>query len=87
MPRSHSRRWKLTDAKAHLSMLVKRAARGEEIVIALRGVPCARLVPLDPAARRSLRLPGKGKGRFRIGPDFNDPLPPETLATFFGADT
>lgn len=86
MRRSRSKRWNLADAKAHLSKLVERAAGGEEIVIALRGVPRARLVPLDSSAQRSLRVPGKGKGRFRIGPDFNDPLPPEALSTFFGAD-
>jgi prevent-host-death family protein len=42
----------LAEAKAHLSMLVERAAAGEEIVIAKGGKPRARLVPLpDPPKR------------------------------------
>lgn len=80
------KRWNLAEAKARLSVLVQRASQGEEIVIALRGVPRARLVPIEATARRKLRVPGKGKGRFRIGADFNDPLPPEVLAAFLAAD-
>lgn len=34
----------VAEAKAHLSELVRRAARGEEIIIARNGVPQARLV-------------------------------------------
>lgn len=82
MPRSRRKRWNLADAKAQLSNLVERAANGEEIIIALRGVPRARLVPLDASEKRALRVPGKGKGRYRTGPDFDDPLPPEILAAF-----
>jgi prevent-host-death family protein len=84
VPRIRSKRWNLADAKAHLSELVERAARGEEIVIALRGTPRARLVPLDASARRALRTPGRGKGRFQIADDFNEPLPVEVLAAFLG---
>ena len=86
MPRSRPKRLNLADAKARLSELVERAASGEEITIALRGKPRARLVPLETGANRKLRVPGKGKGRFRIGADFNDPLPPEVLATFLEPD-
>lgn len=84
MKKTSATRWNLADAKARLSELVQRAARGEEIVIALRGVPRARLIALDTAATRKLRVPGKGKNRFQIGADFNDPLPPEVLAAFQG---
>ena len=35
------------DAKTHLSDLVKRAHKGEEIVIAVNGKPTARLVPIN----------------------------------------
>ncbi|HEX4600390.1 MAG TPA: type II toxin-antitoxin system prevent-host-death family antitoxin [Gemmatimonadales bacterium] len=82
MPRGRSKRWNLADAKAHLSELVERAARGEEIVIAFRGTPRARLVPLDASARRALRIPGQRLGRFQTGDDFNDPLPAEVLVAF-----
>ena len=39
----------ILDAKNQLSQLVKRAQAGEEIVIANRGLPVARLVPVSPA--------------------------------------
>lgn len=41
----------LTDAKAHLTDLVRRAEAGEEIVLTRRGVPVARLTPTAPAKR------------------------------------
>lgn len=60
--------------------LVERAARGEEVVVALYGRPVARLVPLGAEPRR----PGSLKGRIRIAPDFDAPLPPEIAAAFRG---
>ena len=68
-------------AKARLPELIERAANGEEIVLARAGRPRARLVPLDDD-RKALRIPGKGKGRLRLRPGFDDPLPPEVLASF-----
>jgi prevent-host-death family protein len=73
-------------AKAHLPELVERAARGEIIVLARAGKPMARLVPLDDE-RKALRVPGKGKGRFRMTADFDDPLPDDVLASFEGRGT
>jgi prevent-host-death family protein len=72
----------LYDAKTHLSDLVERAARGEEIVIAKAGQPKARLVAFARAPRP--RKPGAWKGRVRIGADFDAPLPEEWLKAFEG---
>ena len=72
----------LYQAKTHLSRLVDRAAAGEEIVIAKSGRPRARLVPLEDT--RALRVPGKGKGRWRVGRNFGAPLPAEVLDEFEG---
>jgi prevent-host-death family protein len=71
----------IAEAKAHLPELVERAARGEEIVLARAGKPRARLVPLgqDP---RTLRVPGKGRGRFRVKRGFDAPLPETVLRLF-----
>ncbi len=48
----------VTEAKAQLTELVRRAEAGEEIVLTRHGHPAARLVPvkkrLDRAARRAL---------------------------------
>lgn len=42
----------IAEAKAHLSALLERVEAGEEIVIARRGKPVARLIP-EPRANRS----------------------------------
>jgi prevent-host-death family protein len=60
-------------AKTHLSRLVDRAAKGEEIVIARAGKPVARLVACDTKPKR--RVPGQLKGRIEYGDDFDEPLP------------
>ena len=39
------------DAKTHLSSLLDRVARGEEVLITRRGVPVARLVPAEQVER------------------------------------
>lgn len=72
----------LYDAKTHLSELVEQAAQGREIIIAKSGKPKARLVPLAPKDTRHLRVPGKGKGKVWIAPDFDVPLPPDVQTLF-----
>jgi len=74
------------DAKARLPELIERAAKGEEIILARNGKPRARLVPL-PDDRRGLRVPGKGKGRFRVRRDFDAPLPRAILELFDGGSS
>jgi prevent-host-death family protein len=70
----------LYEAKTKLSELVERAARGEEIVIAKSGKPRALLVPLGDV--RPLRVPGKGRGQWRVKRSFDAPLPPHVLDDF-----
>ena len=72
----------VAEAKARLSELVQRAARGEEIIIARNGEPQARLVALLP---RQIRAPGKGAGKWTVSDDFNDPLPADVPTAFEGA--
>jgi len=55
-------------AKSSLSRLVERALRGEEVVIARNGEPLVKLVPIPK--ERKPRLPGRGKGKIWISPDF-----------------
>ena len=73
----------VAEAKTRLPELIERASRGEEIVLARNGKPRARLVPLSDESR-ALRVPGKGKGRFRMRRDFDAPLPEDVLASFEG---
>ena len=62
------------EAKTHLSKLLERVRRGEEITIAKGGVPCARLVPLEAP---QLRRPGLLHGR--VEDSFFDPLSEDEL--------
>jgi prevent-host-death family protein len=72
----------LYEAKTHLSALVDRAAAGEEIILMKSGTPMAMLVPLDDTRRK--RVPGQGRGLWRVAPDFDASLPPGALAEFEG---
>ena len=66
------------DAKTHLSRLLQRVERGEEIVIARAGRPVAKLV----AVTKAKRVLGTDRGLVRIAEDFDAPLPDEILADF-----
>jgi prevent-host-death family protein len=72
-------------AKTRLSSLIAEVEKGEEVVIARAGKPVARLVPIKKKPKmRADRRPGFLKGKIRIGPDFDDPLPEDILAAFRG---
>ena len=60
------------DAKSSLSRLVKRAAAGEEILIANHGKPIAMLTRIPPERRE---IPwGIFKGKMEMADDFDAPL-------------
>ena len=60
------------DAKSSLSKLVKRAAAGEDIVIANHGKPVAMLTRLPPKLRK---VPWDiFKGKIHMTDDFDEPL-------------
>ena len=71
----------VAEAKARLSELVRRAAEGEEIIIARNGEPQARLVAMPSKVDR---IPGAGAGKWKVGNDFNDPLPDALQRAFHG---
>jgi len=61
------------DAKSSLSRLVKRAAAGEDIVIASRGKPVAMITQLS---KTHAELPwNMFKGKIELAKDFDAPLP------------
>lgn len=64
-------------AKTHLSKLLARVEKGEEIVIARRSKPVARLVRVK--AQPPVRKFGAMKDRARVTAAFFEPLPPEEL--------
>ena len=66
--------YNVAEAKAKLSTLLKKAQRGEEVVIARDHKPIARIVPFEtkPAGPRK---PGSGKGKvLYVAPDAFKPL-------------
>jgi prevent-host-death family protein len=69
-------------AKTRFSRLLRRVAAGEEITIANRGVPVARLVPI-PAEQTTRKL-GVFRGQMTVPDDFDAPLPDDILDAFEG---
>src|SRR6266850_1889316 len=70
------------EAKIHFSRLLRRVAAGEEITIANRGVPVARLIPVT--AEETTRKLGLFRGQMTIPEDFDAPLPEDILDAFGG---
>ena len=68
-------------AKTRLSKLLAQVEAGEEVVIARRGEPVARLVPCKPRGKRQF---GAMKDRIVIDDSFFDPLPEEELKAWEG---
>ena len=67
-------------AKTHLSRLIARAEAGEEIIIARRGKPVVKLVPI---VQKPKRVFGALKGQFTIAPEFFEPMSEEELDLWY----
>lgn len=70
------------EAKTQLSRLLRRVAAGEEITIANRGVPVARLIPVR--GKKHKRKLGVYGDTIKIADDFDAPLPGDVLDAFEG---
>ena len=68
-------------AKTQLSQLLTLVEAGEEVVIARRGMPVARMVGCQPRIRRQ---PDVLKGKVVIPDGFFEPLPDEELDAWEG---
>ena len=75
-----TRVFNIHEAKTHLSRIVEEVAAGKEVVIAKAGKPMARLVPMKQAVTK--KHLGLLKGKFKIPPDFNRPLPEAVVRLF-----
>ena len=62
----------ISEAKARLSHLIKKALDGEDVIIAKNHEPLVKLMPVRWAAQR--RYPGSAKGRVKVARDFGAPL-------------
>ncbi len=68
-------------AKTELSRLLARVEAGEDVVIARRGEPVARLVACKARIKRQ---PDVLKGKIVVPDTFFDPLPEEELTAWEG---
>jgi len=68
-------------AKTQLSRLLARVEAGEDVVIARRGEPVARLVGCKPRSKRQADVL---KGKVVIPDSFFEPLPDDELAEWEG---
>jgi antitoxin (DNA-binding transcriptional repressor) of toxin-antitoxin stability system len=68
--------------KTHISKLIERAERGEEVIIARGKTPVARRIPYEPEQPK--RGFGSMRGRATIGPECWEPLPEEELKLWEG---
>jgi prevent-host-death family protein len=71
------------EAKTNLSKLLAAVEAGEEIVIARKDKPVAKLVPLAEAKSPRKRGFGSMKGLITVGPEFFEPLPQEELDLWY----
>jgi antitoxin (DNA-binding transcriptional repressor) of toxin-antitoxin stability system len=71
------------EAKTNLSRLVQELRRGKhaEIVVAIDGVPAARIVPYE----KPRRVFGLDRGLFTVPDDFDEPVP-EIVRSFAESD-
>jgi prevent-host-death family protein len=66
------------EAKTHLSLLVRQALAGEEVIITRAGRQLVRLAPVEPTPRRL----GTAKGDFVVPDKFGAPFSSEVLDQF-----
>lgn len=64
-------------AKTNLSKLLRKAERGEDVIIARGKTPVAKLVAVAPKKKR---VPGRWKGKIWYTPDAFAPMSKEELA-------
>lgn len=69
------------EAKTHLSRYLEIVEQGETIILCKRNIPVAEMHPIAKS-RKFPRPTGLGKGKFKIGQDFDKPLPKEILKLF-----
>ena len=73
------------EAKTHLSRYLKKLARGEMILLCKRNIPIAEIRPV-PRQRKTKRPIGLAKGKFKVPPEFFEPLPSELVDAFHGTE-
>mgnify|MGYP001488426739 CR=1 FL=1 len=63
----------VAEAATRLLELISLAEQGEDVVIAHEDQPKVKLVPVGQGSKK--RIFGQHRGKIRMRPDFDDPLP------------
>ena len=74
--------YNMHDAKTHLSRIIERVERGEEIIIDRAGIPVAKVVPL--ARRVNRTAVGSLAGQVDLSGDWDSPQTNAEIAADFG---
>jgi prevent-host-death family protein len=70
------------DAKTHLSRIIERVERGEEVIIDRAGTPVAKIIPLVRRVNRA--AVGSLAGRLDLSGDWDSPQTNAEIAADFG---
>jgi prevent-host-death family protein len=70
------------DAKTHLSRIIERVERGEEVIIDRAGTPVAKIIPLVRRANRT--TVGSLAGQLDLSGDWDSPQTNAEIAADFG---
>jgi len=70
------------DAKTHLSRIIERVERGEEVIIDRAGTPVAKIIPLVRRANRT--SVGSLAGQLDLSGDWDSPQTNAEIAADFG---
>lgn len=70
------------EAKTHLSKLIEAVERGEEVIVARRNKPVAKIVPVTQ--HRGSRIGGLAGRPFKLGKAFDSVPQSEELGNLFG---
>jgi antitoxin (DNA-binding transcriptional repressor) of toxin-antitoxin stability system len=76
-------RLNIHEVKTHLSKYLAKLEEGETILLCQRNKPIAEIRPVS-AKRKKPRPIGLDEGKFKLGPEFFEPLSHELLAYFNG---
>jgi prevent-host-death family protein len=74
--------YNMHDAKTHLSRIIERVERGEEVIIDRAGVPVAKVVPLVRRVNRT--AVGSLAGQVDLSGDWDSPQTNAEIAADFG---
>ena len=71
------------EAKTHLSRYLDQVEQGETVVLCRHNRPIAEIRRIEASPVQSRTL-GTDRGKFMVGKEFFDPLPPALMAFFDG---